>query len=375
MAGALMCAVTAQGLLRPRALEARRCWPRDDHQDLSWKYAAPVIGRELTADILWAKTLVYYGDARLRQSGTGARQRPLWCGLQPDKLRAIAGTQPAAPAGPAIATREVDPRCFPCGPDWDRPDFRYLEPLLDALIDVDPGFKRIYRWAAFAVTYKEGRPTQEEFLLSLKYLHRAMERYPDEAEYFWLAGTRYYIDLQPDDPRTQRAYREKSVDLIEQAMRKARDEDRRRYAELAASFNSRLGRNMRARQNLMESIATVGSPETREKLLQKLRRYEVAADFDRLLRRLRAAIGSLASADERRALDQAVRRYQPPNKPPGMEQIVDELRDTILGLGSESERERLLAILDEASSEDRTDELRRFFQELDQRWQIGRAHV
>ncbi len=270
---ALLCGAAAQALVAPRALEARRCWPPDSSQNIGWKHAAPIVGRELTADILWAKTLVYYGDARFRQSDSIARELPLLCGPRPGRLEAAIarGLELPAPAAQPGA-RSTDPRCMPCGPDWNRPDFRYLEPMLDALIEVDPAFKRVYRWAAFAVTYKESRPTQEEFLVSLKYLHKAMERFPDDPEYPWLAGTRYFMDLQSDDPVQQRAWREQGVELIETAMRKPNAP--RSYAELAAAFNTKLGRQQRAIADLQEVILTVDNAEARARLLDKLRQYQ-----------------------------------------------------------------------------------------------------
>jgi hypothetical protein len=271
----LLCGLAAQGLLRPRALQARQCWPPDSAQSMGWKSAAPIVGRELTADLLWAKVLVYYGGARMNQGGyLLGRERPLVCGPRPAKLKVVAANALGLPVADPGQARlpNVEPRCAPCGAAHDRPDFRYLEPMLDALFDTDPGFKRVYRWAAFAVTYKEEQPTQEEFQLSLKYLDRAMAEYPDDPEYLWLAGTRYFLDLKPADEKLRQQYREKGVELIESAMRKPNAP--RSYTELAAAFNTKLGRQQRALRNLEETILTVESPEARAKLIEKLRLYE-----------------------------------------------------------------------------------------------------
>jgi len=302
LAAALACGVASQGLIRPRAMAARRCWPRDNDVNLGWKHAAPLLGRELTADILWARTLVYYGDARFRQAGTVPEELPLACAPRPGKIDAAVARGLALPAETPATPPPPDPLCASCGFDWDRPDFGYLQPLLDAVVAADPGFKPVYRWAAFAVTYKEARPTQDEFLVSLRYLRAAMVRFPDDPEYFWLAGTRYFIDLdqsqasarhcaadidaldlrgrvEPDSPHV---CRDIGVELIERAMRKPSAP--RSYAELAAAFNTKLGRQQRAVHDLEETVLTVDSADARAGLIEKLRQYQASDLADELER-------------------------------------------------------------------------------------------
>ncbi len=222
---ALATLAVAQAAVRPTALAERESWPKSEDQELMLlQHAAPVLGKEVTADILWAKTLVYYASASMGEY-----------------------------------------------------DFRYLDPYLDAVLAVNPHFKRVYRWAAYAATAKSGRPTNAEYLDSLRYLDQAMKLYPEDHEYFWIAGTRYFLDLQPKDEATRRKYREKGAELIEEAMRKPNAPPQ--YATLAAAFRTKLGQKERALRNLQEMILTTKSQKARTALLDKLREGYMAPNL------------------------------------------------------------------------------------------------
>ncbi len=236
MLAALGSLVAAQVVIRPSALAERERWPSSEDQELMvLRPAAPVLGREVTADILWAKTLVYYASASLGEY-----------------------------------------------------DFRYLEPYLDAVLAADPHFKRVYRWAAYAVTAKRGRPTDADYFASLKYLDQAMKLYPDDYEYPWIAGTRYFLDLHPQDEKTRRQYREKGAELMEEAMRKPGAPTI--YASLAAAFRTKLGQKEHALRNLQEMILTTKDEKARFALIRRLREGYLAPDLadelDRVTHRL-----------------------------------------------------------------------------------------
>jgi tetratricopeptide (TPR) repeat protein len=236
LAAALLLLFCAQQVARPSALEQRADWPPGEEQKgLILQHLAPILGPELTADLLWAKTLVYYGGGYAEGS-----------------------------------------------------DFRYLEAYLDAIIDIDPNFKRVYRWAAYAVTMQAGAPTQDEFRTSIRYLEKAMEAFPDDPEYPWIAGMRYYFDLESDDPETERQYREKGARLIETAMRKPNAPDD--YASLAATMLTKLGQHQRALRALQQKILTTEDKEGRATLLRKLRYVYKKPDFADELRRATRAI-------------------------------------------------------------------------------------
>jgi hypothetical protein len=216
LAGA--CWLAARGL-GGRALAARETWPVGE--SLVWlppPRAAPILAmgyRQLWADVNWARVLVYYGSN--------------W-------------------------REDVHFR------------FRYLTRFLDNIIALDPKFKRVYEWASYAVTFQGGTVEPEEYALSVRYLERAMEEYPEHYRYFWLAGIRYYIDLKSDDPAQQQRYREHGAALIEQAMLKP--DAPGNLALLAAGLRTELGQRERALENLRTMIMSTDDPETQAKLIK-----------------------------------------------------------------------------------------------------------
>ena len=202
------------------ALEQRASWPdAEEHIWVPPPEAMPVLAmgyRQLWADILWTRTLVYYGSSR--KTGT---------------------------------------------------DYPYLTDLLDGILTLDPKFRRVYRWANYAMLYRNegGNARPEEYLLSAKYLERGMKEFPEGYELFWLAGIRYYLDLTSDDPEEQRRYRERGAALIEQAMHKP--DAPASVTTLAATLRSELGQHERALHDLRQVILTTDDEEAREKLITR----------------------------------------------------------------------------------------------------------
>ncbi len=172
--------------------------------------------RELLADVTWARTLVYFGSS--------------WAG---------------------------------------EGDLSQLEQLLDLIVALDPRFKPMYEWAAYAVVFRTGTATQAEYRSSLRYLEQAMREFPDDYLYFWIAGSRYYFDLDAPDQKTRRAYRERGAALIEEAMRKPNAPPD--LATTAANMRSRLGQHQRAIESLRQMVMITDNDEARDKMLERLR--------------------------------------------------------------------------------------------------------
>lgn len=204
--------------LRSEAAAARRSWPKTE----SAAFVPPVeLAQfapypELQADLLWCRLLVYYGS---NWGGEG--------------------------------------------------DLSQVEDFLDAIVTLDPRFKAIYEWAGFAVAYRTGKATQEEFKSSVRYLEKAIEEFPEDYKYFWLAGTRYYFDLWSKDEATRTRYRERGADLIEQAMTKPNAPQD--LATTAAAMRSKLGQYNRALDNLREMISSTSDPEARQQMLKRVK--------------------------------------------------------------------------------------------------------
>jgi len=215
---AVVCWIGTQALGRA-ARDARATWPKTIESAfyVPSPDSAPAMfagSREFMADIMWAATLVYYGSSMTGED-----------------------------------------------------DYRYLERFIDNVIALDPKFRRVYRWAGYAVTFQNERATQEEFRLSVKYLEQGLEQFPHGYELYWIAGMRYFLDLHAEDPDTRRAYRERGVELIEMAMRQP--DAPKDLAKLAASLRLKLGQTQRALHDLREMILTTDNEEAQRVLIER----------------------------------------------------------------------------------------------------------
>jgi hypothetical protein len=204
--------------LRGQAAAARATWPKT--QSTSFVPPIEILRfapyRELLADLLWCRLLVYYGA---NWGGEG--------------------------------------------------DLTQVEDFIDDIIALTPKFPPIYEWAGFAVTYRTGTATQEEFRSSIRYLEKGARAFPDDYKYPWLAGTRYYFDLWSPDEETRRRDRERGAELIEQAMTKPNAPPD--LATTAAAMRSKLGQYDRALANLRQMIASTGDATAREQMLKRVR--------------------------------------------------------------------------------------------------------
>jgi tetratricopeptide (TPR) repeat protein len=225
--------------LQASALEDRARWPRsEDLVLLPPPELAPIVYlgyREAAADVTWSRALVYYGSTKAEGS-----------------------------------------------------DYRYLEKFVDNVIALDPRFKRVYRWAAYAVTFKEDVAKPEEFRKSLEYLEKGMAEFPDDYELFWIAGMRYYLDLRTDDDAERQRNKEHGAELIERAMRKPNAPPD--LATLAATFRTRIGQKERAIRELREMILVTDNEKAQEKMVDRLRTLMAEGDAALVDEMLRAKV-------------------------------------------------------------------------------------
>lgn len=221
---ATIVGVLASGLLMyslgNSARQQRESWPVEESyvtlpspSAARWSYLGY---NQLAADITWSRLLVYYGSGFL---GDG--------------------------------------------------DFRYLAKFVRNIIALDPQFKKVYQWASYSVTVTEDHrisTAEEDVLQSIEILEGAMREFPDDYEFFWLAGIRYFLDLKSDDPKKQRAYKERGSEYLEMAMRKSNAP--KDLATKAASFRSQLGQFEQARANLIQMVMTTDDAAAQKKMLE-----------------------------------------------------------------------------------------------------------
>lgn len=244
--GELASLVMLAGLIfGARLLEARANALRgkaDDLEEPSWvprPAAARIMSlgyNEAAADFFWADTLIYYGDGMQRRSA------------MPD-----------------------------------------VEPRLDVVVALDPHFRRVYWWGGYALTYRAGAATEDEFRSSVRLLERGVEVFADDWELSWLLGVRYYFDLPAADDAERQRNRETGAGYIERAMRLPGSPPD--LPILAATMRTKLGQLDRAVRELREMILTTSDPAVRKQLEEK---YAGLVDDE-----ARQAVAEAAGAFER----------------------------------------------------------------------------
>jgi hypothetical protein len=160
---------------------------------------------ELLADLSWVRTLVYYGDGLVHDTG------------MPD-----------------------------------------VEKLVELINRLDPRFRRPYAWGAYATTFRKRVATQEEYHASVDILRRAVAQFPTDWELHWLLGLRLYFDIKDNGSKDEGAM------YIERAMRLPGSPPD--LPMLAASLRTRLGQKERALRELREMILTLEDPKARKPL-------------------------------------------------------------------------------------------------------------
>jgi len=76
-------------------------------------------------------------------------------------------------------------------------DVAHLYRYGDAMLALDPAFKRVYRWVANCALYRTGRVTVDDARAAIRYLELAARRFPDDGEIAWDLGANYTFELAP----------------------------------------------------------------------------------------------------------------------------------------------------------------------------------
>lgn len=234
----------ASNRLQAAALDERKSWPdADEFVILPPAKIAPFLYagyNEVAADINWARGLVYYGSAVLGES-----------------------------------------------------DLRYLERFIDTVLELDPNFKRVYWWAAAAVTYQGAKrthkgnefiaATDEEFRLSAKYLRRGIAQFPDEYDYYLTLALRLWWDIEPKSEAERLANRQEAARLMDYAITLPTAPPG--AATTVANLWTELGELEHAKRALRQQLMTTESKEAQAKILERFRQLFPEDREDKLLER------------------------------------------------------------------------------------------
>jgi tetratricopeptide (TPR) repeat protein len=187
--------------------------------------------REALADLLWMKTLVYYGEELIHRGGV-------------ENL------------------------------------YRYA----DAMLALDPDFKRVYRWVASSSVYRLRAITVDDVKTAIRYLEVAAQRFPDDGEIAWDLGANYTYELAPmlTDETQRAAAKRKGLDYLEAAS--LRHAGPAWLALEAASQLNALGQREQAIRHLEDAYAVASDANIKTKIEAQLARLRTEAYAEALRR-------------------------------------------------------------------------------------------
>ncbi len=185
---------------------------------------------ELVADLLWMKSVVYFGEMFMHPTREGARQ---------------------------------------------------LERYLDTLLAIDPWFQSVYRWAGTMFIYRTGRVTRGDVLRANRFLEQGTKLFPRDWELWFILGTNLLFEIHPVNEVEQRHFRRLGANAIARAADLPAAPDF--AATLAATLFQKEGELLAAIQLLERSIAI--TPEAKRPALYgkltQLRSAEAALRVER----------------------------------------------------------------------------------------------
>jgi len=160
---------------------------------------------------------------------------------------------------------------------------RYVFAYIDAILTLDPGFRAAYKWAAVAGLYHSGTVTTQDGYRVIDYLERAVQRWPDDGEFYWELGAALRFELAPlvDDPVEKRRLYEAAMEPLATAARLGAGPPW--LSGLNAQLMRKLGKTEQAIRHIEEMYELVQNPVEKEQLrfeLIRLRSESYATAFD-----------------------------------------------------------------------------------------------
>jgi tetratricopeptide (TPR) repeat protein len=240
---ALVCALAVSGYCAERArVDSQRHYlSTQRYEDVTyvpppaWLHTFSLGHREALAGLLWMRMLVYFGED-IVQRGT----------------------------------------------------MQHLYRYADAVLSLDPGFIRAYRWIAVAGVYRPSSRGLEDVRKAIDYLERASKLAPDDGVLAWDLGSFYLYELRPmlkDEKEREDALRKGMEHLRVAILRKG-------APPWVSLDNARLLESMGKREQqiafLQDAYAQAPTNEAREqiaKLLAQLQSQSFAEAFTREQRR------------------------------------------------------------------------------------------
>jgi tetratricopeptide (TPR) repeat protein len=163
-----------------------------------------------------------------------------------------------------------------------RGDVENVYRYADAILALDPDFRRAYSWAATMGLYRPTAPTLEEGLGAVRYLERGVERFPDDGELVWELAAAYSYELPSLTRDVAEKERFRTIGS-EHMLAAARMGAGPKWLALTnASHLETLGRLDQAIRHLEEMYAVVQDEDTREQIALRLESLRAGANAEAL---------------------------------------------------------------------------------------------
>jgi hypothetical protein len=151
-----------------------------------------------------------------------------------------------------------------------RGDVKHLYRYGDAMLALDPDFKRVYRWIANSALYRTGKVTVADAHSAIRYLELASRRFPDDGEIAWDLGATYTFELAPmlKNESDRAEARRKGLEYLEAAA--LRNAGPPWLALQTANALTTLGQNEQAIRHLEDVYATASDPDVKRRIEETL---------------------------------------------------------------------------------------------------------
>lgn len=147
----------------------------------------------------------------------------------------------------------------------------------DAMLTLDPRFKKVYHWVASTAIYRPGPITERDVRKAIAYLERGFRLFPDDGEFAWDLGATYAYELVPivREAGAKRAAKQRGLTYLELAA--LRGAGPAWIGLNAAAQLDKLGKTEQAIRHLADLYATVHDPAIKEQIEARLTELRSAA--------------------------------------------------------------------------------------------------
>jgi hypothetical protein len=196
--------------------------------------------REALADLIWLRSLIYFGDELMHR-------------------------------GPV----------------------EHLYNYADAMLNLDPYFKKVYEWVSSCALYRTGDVTAKDAQKAIAYLEQGVRLFPDDGELAWTLGADYLYELPPllrDHPDQVAEAKRRGLEHLKVAS--LRGAGPPWLALTTAGELGRLGQREQQIAHLQEVYAQISDPNVKAQIearLSELRSATYAEALRRTNEELQAA--------------------------------------------------------------------------------------